>query len=331
MYNLAYIFKASNPLVANVHHTCMPITYTMDPVHKFCTTPDANPPKCVDKNISQFRQHTNMLLVWQVWNLLMVLPTNKSVLEEIAEFREPWAQRFSPSQSLYNLWYSLQVVEGLMEQVPSVDDGSDVRMGSTSWRDRFVELGGLRNLMSILMADKVTSADTLHTHACVSLILKIICAILEEKCKDSGDRGGSANDEKHKNNLANSALGSLCGSDEELSCFMHKVMRIFHTAAMSAGTQQGGSADVVEVNRQSVASYAMLLLDTCSRISTQVFFHIYSFPNIREWVSDTLLRCRSEFIRKVSRVIPHTHTHTHTHTLRCCIILLCFADGIAHG
>ncbi len=242
----------------------------------------------------------------------MVLPTNKIVLEEIAEFEGPWTQRFNPSQSVYNLWYSLQVVETLMEQAPSAHGGSDVCMGSTLWKDRFVELDGLRLLKSILMADGFTSSGKLHTHACVSLTLKIISAIISGLCKEEADSAAkasasaqegaeksAASDEDKGGSMAHSALGKLCANTDDLSCFVHKLMRIFHTAAMSATTQQGGGMDAVEAHRQSAACYAMRLLDMCARISTQVFLHMYSFPNVRGWVSDVLLGCRSEAIRKV--------------------------------
>lgn len=156
----------------------------------------------------------------RVWDILMLLPTNPSINEgftNIAGANNITLRNLLDPHSPQKLMYSLYIVEALVKitspkaKDSSGSDGPPV----TSWRQQFVECGGLRHLFDIFSSGQLETVEngdwSEWKQDCLASLLKILCFLgvesddsecLSDQLYDVNE--GSPN----KKRVSNSSTGS---------------------------------------------------------------------------------------------------------------------------
>ena len=129
----------------------------------------------------------------KVWQLLMMLPTNRAMQLELTALHaqggepphasptaEEWGKILIAGPSSFKLLYSLQIVDRL---IVDSDSAADVRDGSaeTMWAHAFSARGGLRHLLRLLVApgdDLLAEERGSQRKPCLVLLLRILCQFL---------------------------------------------------------------------------------------------------------------------------------------------------------
>ena len=194
------------------------------------------------------------MIAWQVWELLMVLPTNRRVLEELKGLGMGWDEVLSDEQSMYMLWYGLQVCEKLLEEEEPKKRGSGVGNavggGEGGWRRKFVASGGLDRLILLVMSDRFAEAsDCVATTSCLSLLLKVILDMVHGGA-DSQAFGDLTRASSLESGVVEAVgrvgvigvmhedvavLESLCSSQERFDDLIYRLLRIVHSSASAVG------------------------------------------------------------------------------------------------
>eukprot|EP01132_Coremiostelium_polycephalum_P001351 gene1351-1706_t len=111
----------------------------------------------------------------EVWDLLMLLPVNRQILQDITTLRTPvnWNSLLDPTSS-YRLLYSLQIIESFLN--PSLQESESDR---NEWKNRFVTSGGVNHLMDILMKiDLQNESRGAKRNTCLSMLLRAITSLI---------------------------------------------------------------------------------------------------------------------------------------------------------
>lgn len=161
-------------------------------------------------------------LVHSLWELLMILPTNREIKQKFESFdaercgsSEAQCSQFINTDSMFKLLYVLHIIDALSTndqdvlQSNSQDDTSTDSESSSSeneqtvsrspeplgWVKKFIKYGGLKHLYDRLLCDSLSvkrSSDD-WTLDCVGYLLKLLtrfgCVSLsKEEKEDSGER-----------------------------------------------------------------------------------------------------------------------------------------------
>eukprot|EP01103_Thecamoeba_quadrilineata_P011019 TRINITY_DN2539_c0_g1_i2.p1 TRINITY_DN2539_c0_g1~~TRINITY_DN2539_c0_g1_i2.p1 ORF type:complete len:2405 (-),score=378.30 TRINITY_DN2539_c0_g1_i2:956-7465(-) len=107
----------------------------------------------------------------KIWDLLMLLPTNNQLLEELRTLKTDvnWNELLDPVAT-FKLLYSLQIVDFLMQTT----DETKVKENE-EWCKLFISKGGLHHLLNILMSHNLLDESRGRKRvSCCGLLLKII-------------------------------------------------------------------------------------------------------------------------------------------------------------
>jgi hypothetical protein len=220
----------------------------------------------------------------QVWDLLMQLPTNDKILQNLRGLSDCWRDSISVPQCMFRLLYSFQIVESLLEDTKARPQVGDLDM-EQPWRVRFIEHGGLKQLLHALMSDQFVTPQGDQDFTCLSKLLKIMFSlIMRPAAAESGDGSGS---------LA-TTLQAAFENAAELQAFVHRLLWIFHHAGVTGSASPEGVITAHDI----VARHSMSLLEACALRSPQVLSCIYGFDNLKEWLVDCLITCKRPSIRR---------------------------------
>ena len=200
----------------------------LDVLHKAISNTDEKPMQTVSaRDRSQrlnvgARKLSSNDLVHSLWELLMILPTNREIKQRLESFdaercdsaEAQWSQLIN-TDSMFKLLYVLHIIDALSTNDQDVlqsncqDDTSTDSESSSSeneqtvsrsteplgWVKKFIKYGGLKHLYDRLLCDSLSvkrSSDD-WTLDCVGYLLKLLtrfgCVSLsKEEKEDSGER-----------------------------------------------------------------------------------------------------------------------------------------------
>ncbi|PRP88236.1 ubiquitin domain-containing protein [Planoprotostelium fungivorum] len=232
------------------------------------------------------------------WDLLMLLPTNvhsRSAITNLSLDTPPqWGQLLNAS-STYALLYSLQIVVSLLEE--REDDSSEDVEAKKEWRERFLSLGGLKYLFSVLLENNFDDAEKgPKRKICLRVLLDIISSFILQHSieEDTGKRKMEADLETIRTNVS-------------LVSFIHKLMKINKESAANLENRELGTALAVvssilntipdEDTRLSI--HCNIIIQSCCAKQPQEIVPIFlQFPDLEAWIVDTLLGSHNDKIRK---------------------------------
>jgi hypothetical protein len=214
----------------------------------------------------------------QLWDLLMTLPTNLRILQEIQHLGPSWKNSLC-SQTVYGLLYSLQVVESLLDE-SAVNGGQ--------WSHTFIESGGLEGLLDVVMSARFESPDCVQSSECLALLLKLISLLTVGKY--SNKMTGQEEIEGIP------LLVSYLDRGKGFVAFIHRLMCILSDSALAFTQNQSGSA--LDAGREKVGSFAIDLLTACSIESVQGLKALYGFASCDTWIAQVLLHNGSTPLRQ---------------------------------
>lgn len=214
----------------------------------------------------------------QLWDLLMTLPTNSRILQEIQQLGPSWKNSLC-SQSVYGLLYSLQVVESLLDE-------STVNGGQ--WSHTFIESGGLEGLLDVTLSARFESPDSVQSSECLALLLKLISLLTV------GKYSNKVTGQVEKDGIP--LLISYLDRGKGFDAFIHRLMCILSDSALAFTQKQSGSA--LDVGREKVGTFAIDLLTACSMESVQGLRALYCFTSCDAWIAQVLLHNGSTLLRQ---------------------------------
>jgi hypothetical protein len=214
----------------------------------------------------------------QLWDLLMTLPTNSRILQEIQHLGPSWKSSLC-SQTVYGLLYSLQVVESLLDE-SAVNGGQ--------WSHTFIESGGLEGLLDVILSARFESPDTVQSSECLALLLKLISLLTVGKYSSKA----TGQEEKEGIPLLISSLDRGKGFE----AFIHRLMCILSDSALAFTQNQSGSA--LDAGREKVGAFAIDLLTACATESVQGLKALYGFASCDAWIAQVLLHNGSAPLRQ---------------------------------
>jgi len=117
-----------------------------------------------------FEALNNSELADQAWSLIIKLPTNPQIMQEVKELdQENWNRVINP-ESNHRLLYTLQIIESFMED-PSEENQEEFEQ-RRQWKLNFIKLGGFQHIYSILL--NFTYSNDIFQKNCIGFILKLI-------------------------------------------------------------------------------------------------------------------------------------------------------------
>ncbi|CAG8436597.1 9374_t:CDS:10 [Diversispora eburnea] len=204
----------------------------------------------------------------QIWDLLMRLPTNSRSLAALKSLETPvnWEEILVP-RSPFRLLYALQIIDWLLR-------GSDEYSNSDEWSKLFVDNGGLEYLLSLLTLQEssanlktIAHQNSVTKRACLGLLLKVISFLAVDE--------------------------SLVNVDV-FKRFESKILieKLLDIVGQCVDPSQKQVNEDLTIIRHSMK----LLTCLCLRDETALASFI-NYPNLRDWLLSSLIRCQSEDAR----------------------------------
>eukprot|EP00960_Hanusia_phi_P075978 768493-Hanusia_phi.AAC.5 len=208
----------------------------------------------------------------QVWELLMLLPTNEIFLESIKGLG-PCLKKILCPDGLYNQLYALQIVEILLD-----DDECGSKKG---WRTRFLSAGGLKELLDMLLSQKLCAINSTQSHACLAKLLKVLHMIMIES-----EETMASNVQEHLTDAS------------RMQKFIHELLKLVPSSGNHTDTESSGKSISVGNGLETVAIIAMkLLISFLIRIPLCVRY-LYTYQNFDVWMKNTLLATSCDSVRQ---------------------------------
>ena len=218
----------------------------------------------------------------QLWELLMTLPTNARILNEIRNLGSSWKQSLC-TQSVYCLLYSLQVVESLLD---------DSAVNGSQWSQTFVDSGGLDELLDVILSPRFESPDSVQSSECLALLLKLITLCTVSKFTPSKGEVDKTI-ERHE---GVPLLASCLDRGKGFQFFVHRLMCILSDSSRAFSQKQIVSQ--LDVGQEKVGIFAIELLTACAIESSLGLKYLYSFPACNKWIAQVLLHNGSNSLRQ---------------------------------
>jgi hypothetical protein len=267
----------------------------------------------------------------KAWSLLMLLPTNKSLLQELQTLSDlrtgtaDWARLFDKG-SYFKLLYSLQVVDSI---IFPLEDSYDSEGKRAVWCKAFLVLGGLEMLSDILLSYPAQNYATLPSEqkSGIAIVTKLFhfflhSLLIEERIPSlmlSGntplERPSSLLEEPSSLNLRGSNGGIAALEDiVPSSPSLNRVSRMVHKISQEVSTRQldeikydsllckllqvVSAATSTPDRDDDTLAYAMRIIVLCILYQTDSLLpQFYNFPGLDEVLVSGLLRCPISFIR----------------------------------
>jgi hypothetical protein len=219
----------------------------------------------------------------QLWELLMTLPTNARILNEIRNLGSSWRQSLC-SQSVYGLLYSLQVVECLLD---------DSAVNGGQWSQTFTDSGGLDELLDVILSPRFESPDSVQSSECLALLLKLITLLTVSKYSSSKEDM----DKSEAKCEGVPLLASCLDRGKGFQVFVHRLMCILSDSSRILPQKQN-TVSLLDIGREKVGTFAIELLTACAIESGTGLKYLYSFPTCDKWISQVLLHNGSTSLRQ---------------------------------
>ncbi|XP_012941309.1 ubiquitin carboxyl-terminal hydrolase 34 [Aplysia californica] len=275
----------------------------------------------VDKEKRASVQAEARRLSRDVWELLMVLPTNENLLKGFMKISSDQVTpeelcQLLPPASPHRLYYSLQIVEFLAQgtklgqRLPvrqGAGDPSDEKKtgsgGKTAWCAKFIAKGGLSHLMDIFMNGSLQSKEgnvwSQWNQECLGYLLRLISQFsvdgpAQSETEASGSRLRRPVNKKSSSlviyTISQSVLDSL-----DVQAVVKILMQILYDAAMPMDSNQLYCGTW---GRGEVVQHAMSFLVSLAFSCPQVLEYLCSADNFHSWLKRLTLEAPEAHVRK---------------------------------
>ena len=145
-------------------------------------------PSYILSGATYFEQIFNLLSLTDIvskkaWELLMLLPTNEVISNELLNSDSPNWQNILSVESLYKLLYSLQIIESIVDTQGATAQEVEKK---NAWGSKFHEQGGINYLMDIITSD-LHKTSRPKSKTCIALIFQIIVHFIHRLGNDFGN------------------------------------------------------------------------------------------------------------------------------------------------
>ena len=226
----------------------------------------------------------------QVWELLMVLPTNQRLMENIRTLGPSLASTLRPS-GVFSQLYTLQIVEILLFE----DDDSNT---PPSWRANFTQSGGVTHMLDMVLSERFSKQDSEQCNDCLAKLLNLLCITMIDSPRQQADA----------ENVPISCIESCFKDAKQIESFVHILLNTVRVSAAAAngtsgtpggGEKRGTAAGGRITGYETVSKNAMHLLVACVSRARQMASYICTYESIRDWLADTVLHTQTAGIRQV--------------------------------
>ncbi|KAH9519588.1 Ubiquitin carboxyl-terminal hydrolase 34 [Bulinus truncatus] len=268
-----------------------------------------------------------------VWELLMMLPTNESLLNGFMNIstdqvvsQEEWKQLLPPN-SPHRLYYSLQTVEFLahgakvshkqMMRSGSGDAPEDKKsqgINKSQWclKDahfifyfQFISKGGLSHMMDIFMNGSLQCKEgniwSQWNQECLGYLLRLISQFSVDDPTQDSEGGSSPRNRRPVNKKGNSFVISTISQSIldklDVQAVVKILMQILYDAAMPVDSNQLYCGTW---GRREVVQYAMSFLVSLAFSCDQVLNHLCNADNFHSWLKRLTLEAPEAHVRKQS-------------------------------
>ncbi|XP_021379697.1 ubiquitin carboxyl-terminal hydrolase 34-like isoform X3 [Mizuhopecten yessoensis] len=270
----------------------------------------------------------------KVWELLMLLPTNQSMLEgfnsivseESTEKADHWDTLLAPNAP-HKLMYSLQIVEALSRtprhrrkfsmrtgagdsRAMSVDSEMDTDSSEEIWSQKFITKGGLKHLLSIfksgVLQAKEDEAWSQWNQECLAYLLRLISQFsVELSDAEAGHDDVFESYEsprkkmkRHKGSSEKIIIPRLNQSTLSMlniESILKILMQILYDAAFPSDTNPVNTGTW---GRAEVVHYSWLFLVSWAYSSEEVKHALCSAQNFVSWLRRLTLDAPEPFVRR---------------------------------
>eukprot|EP00002_Diphylleia_rotans_P019030 TRINITY_DN3683_c0_g1_i10.p1 TRINITY_DN3683_c0_g1~~TRINITY_DN3683_c0_g1_i10.p1 ORF type:complete len:2744 (+),score=414.88 TRINITY_DN3683_c0_g1_i10:68-8299(+) len=228
----------------------------------------------------------------KAWEILMILPTNKSKMEmlEIPSNQMSLANSLDP-KNLHEFLYNLQIIDCLLQDPEE-----------NSWSKRFRMLGGHRHLLDCLCkVGTHTDIPRELADTCIALILKILNVISLDINYDIASSETLFE--------AEFLPGISLQVDLDVSIFTNSIqvfIQILSNAAVDTNrTITASSNDADSPQRAEIFYRAILLLWSCITKNDEIRVHILTNELFLDLVGNLFIVCSSKSIRSYFTAFLH--------------------------
>ena len=272
----------------------------------------------------------------QVWDLLMQLPTNDTLLVKLQTLDHDWDEIIGANESIYSLWYCFEIIESLLDDGESTrsgagpdagvepdvgaepeQEGDSARKAGGGGGDGDGDGGGGGG-------GQPRSGDTLTVAWRLRFLERkglnrLLAVLMSDRFTAPDTAQGFAglwallkivyslviDDEV----ASHGGLSSSFENVVQIQGFMHRLLNIIRFAANLSANDETGDAGTINApvvgsalpeSKDAVAIYAMTLLQACAVASKDALSAIYAFPDMRQWIMECILNCRRSAIRRES-------------------------------
>jgi len=225
----------------------------------------------------------NDTLSSQVWELLMVLPTNTKMLNELRNPNqiENWDTVLNHA-SIHRLLYTLQIVDYL----DSVDEHS--KQGEIPWREQFIRSGGFDRLITVTLDVLDVQNSMLIDNECLALLLRTVRRML---LREGGDEHMTDDYQ-----VAKCPAASTTGTIEEdtLRCLINRLLHASMKLAMNSSVGRDQKIRTVPPNEAVITKCASQIAIALAISSPGNLDWLTKSDDFRIWLSTMLLYSPSE-------------------------------------
>jgi len=211
----------------------------------------------------------------QVWELLMVFPTNQQLMEKIRALGPSLVSTLSPP-GFFTQLYTLQIVEILLFE----DDDTDT---NPSWRENFINSGGVTHLLDMMLSKRFLKQDSDQCNECLAKLLNLLFITMIEGHRHKGDA----------ENASTPHIVSFFKDSKHVESFVHMLLAIVRNSAVAANVLLSAASIIVE----TVAGNCLRLLVACVSRNRQMATFICTSESTRDWLADTIIHAQTAGIR----------------------------------
>ncbi|KAK6998655.1 ubiquitin carboxyl-terminal hydrolase 34-like isoform X2, partial [Biomphalaria glabrata] len=259
-----------------------------------------------------------------VWELLMMLPTNESLLNGFMNIstdqvvtQEEWKQLLPPN-SPHRLYYSLQTVEFLAHGAKAsqkqltrtgsgdaTEDKKSQAISKSQWCIKFISKGGLSHMMDIFMNGSLQCKEgniwSQWNQECLGYLLRLISQFSVDEPTQDGEGSTSPRNKRAMNKKGNSFVISTISQSIldklDVQAVVQILMQILYDAAMPVDSNQLYCGTW---GRREVVQYAMSFLVSLAFSCDQVLNYLCNADNFHSWLKRLTLEAPEAHVRKQS-------------------------------
>lgn len=221
-----------------------------------------------------------------VWDLLMELPTNESLLNQISQFDDNvnWATLLD-TENVFKLFYSLQIIESLVKETNDK---------AQKWSERFKATGGVKHLFRILKDSnfEFNVASDGRRVTCFALLLKIIDLFILKPREEN----------EAPEIIEGLNIEQFNITPREL---INKILDIIMNLSYSYKNVNEEKNEEDANSQKSIEQlyiHAMPLLVAYVNSSEENLKYLINYPKIDEWIQFSLLNSPYYHVRETTKV-----------------------------